>query len=66
MNMIDKVTWPQFTQALKLGLKSSGEQMADKGNSLGVWFKNFIFPFAGIPFSSKLLFSSIDIPLPSI
>lgn len=28
--MIDKVTWPQFTKAFKQGLKSPGEQMADK------------------------------------
>jgi len=36
MNMIDKVMWPQFTKAPKHGLKSPGEQMADKGSSLVV------------------------------
>lgn len=38
--MIDKVTWPQFTKALKHGLKSPGEQMADTESFLVVSFKN--------------------------
>lgn len=34
--VLDKVAWPRFTKALKHGLKSPGEQMADKGSSLAV------------------------------
>lgn len=34
--MMDKVPWPWFTKALKYGLKSPGEHMADKESSLAV------------------------------
>lgn len=44
VNIIDKVTWPEFTKALKHRLKSSGKQVAHRKSSVVVGFKN-LFSF---------------------